>query len=166
MTIEQVVGLFLALFIMCIGLAGSILPGMPSTPIVLLAALGHRLYFGPAGPGNWVMALLIFITLASLVMDYLASMYGAKRLGASWKGILGAAIGGLIGIFFGFVGIIFGPFIGALVFELAAGRNHEEAARAGVGATLGLFAGALGKLACCIAMMGLFVINVLYRSLS
>ena len=165
MSAEQLAGLCLALFIMCIGLVGSVLPGLPSTPIVLLAAVAHRLYFGVSGPGNLVLILLIIITLLSMLVDYLASMYGAKRLGATWKGILGAAVGGIVGFFFGFVGIVVGPFIGAVIFELASGRAHQEATRAGLGATLGLFAGALGKLACCLAMMGLFTVNVVYRSL-
>ncbi len=164
MTTEQIAGLVLALLIMCMGLAGSILPGLPSTPIVLLAAIGHRLYFGATGPGNLVIALLIGLTLFSMVIDYFASMYGAKKLGATWKGILGAAVGGILGIFFGFIGIVIGPFIGALIFELASGREAKAAARAGVGAVLGLLAGAVGKLACCLAMMGLFTVNVLYRS--
>jgi uncharacterized protein YqgC (DUF456 family) len=57
-----------------------------------------------------------------------------------------------------------GPFVGALVFEMAGGRDWKASSRAGVGATLGLLAGALGKLACCLAMMGAFTADVIYRS--
>ncbi|MEW6306248.1 MAG: DUF456 domain-containing protein [Verrucomicrobiota bacterium] len=166
MTVEQIAGLTIALLIMCIGLAGSVLPGLPSTPIVLAAAVGHRLYFGETGPGNIALALLIGLMLLSVLMDYLASMYGAKRLGASWKGMLGAALGALIGLFFGLIGIVVGPFIGAMAFEMAGGREHREAARAGVGAMIGLLAGAIGKLACCVAMTGVFAVNVIYRSVN
>jgi len=52
------------------------------------------------------------------------------------------------------------------VFELAGGRAFPESSRAGLGATLGLLAGAIGKVACCMAMMGLFVVNVVYRTLT
>ena len=55
--------------------------------------------------------------------------------------------------------------IGALAFEMAGGRKLKESSRAGVGATLGLLAGALGKVFCCLAMMGLFTADVIYRSL-
>jgi len=166
MSMEQMAGLALALVIMAIGMLGSILPGLPSTPIVLLAAVGHRLYFKETGPGTLVLALMLGVMLLSLVMDYLATMYGAKKLGATRRGIIGAVLGALVGLFFSLPGLILGPFIGAFAFEMAGGRETREAARAGAGATLGLFAGALGKLACCFAMIGLFVINVLYRSLS
>jgi uncharacterized protein len=166
MSMEQMAGLALALVIMAIGMLGSILPGLPSTPVVFGAALLHRLYFKETGPGTFVLVLMLGVMLVSLVMDYFATMYGAKKLGATKRGILGAALGALIGLFFSLPGLILGPFIGAFAFEMAGGRESREAARAGAGATLGLFAGALGKLACCIAMIGMFVINVLYRTLS
>lgn len=165
MSTEQIIGLALALVVMGLGLAGSILPGLPSTPLVLIAAIGHKLYFGETGAGWLVLSLLVGLTLLSLLMDYLATVYGAKRLGATWLGALGAVVGGLIGIFFNLPGLLFGPFLGAVVFELAAGRSLKDSSRAGVGATIGLLAGALGKLACCLAMMGLFTLNVMTRSM-
>ena len=165
MTVEQIIGLALALFVMCFGLAGSVLPGIPSTPLVLLVAIGHRLWFGAASASNLALLILGALTVLSLVMDYLASMYGAKRLGATWRGLLGAVVGGLIGIFFAFPGIIVGPFVGALMFEMMGGGEWKQAARAGLGAVIGLFVGALGKLACCVAMMGLFAFSVVMQSL-
>ena len=166
MTAEQIIGLSLALLIMCVGLAGSILPGIPSTPLVLLAAIGHRLYFGETVPGNWALIILVAITAFLLLVDYLASMYGAKRLGATWRGVFGAVVGGLVGIFFNLPGILLGPFIGAVVFEMAGGRKFKEAGRTGLGATLGLLGGAVAKLGCCVAMMGLFAVNVIQRCLN
>ena len=166
MTTEQITGLILALLVMGVGVAGSILPGVPSTPLVLLAAIGHKLYFGPTGAAWWVMAILAAFTALSLVMDYVASVYGAKKLGATWRGAVGAIVGGLIGLFFSLPGILLGPFIGAFLFEMAGGREWREASKAGVGATLGLLAGALGKLTCCIAMIVLFTVNVIVRSLA
>jgi len=150
---------------MGIGVAGSILPGLPSTPLVLLSGILHKLYFGVAGVGWVVMSVLAALTALSLVMDYTASIYGARRLGATWRGATGAMVGGLIGVFFNLPGILLGPFLGALAFEMAGGRKLKESSRAGLGATLGLLAGALGKVFCCLAMMGLFAADVVYRSL-
>jgi hypothetical protein len=165
-TTEQIIGLILALLVMCVGVAGSVLPGVPSTPLVLIAAIGHKLYFGPTGAAWWVLVVLAAFTALSLVMDYAASVYGAKRLGATWRGAVGAIVGGLIGLFFNLPGILLGPFVGAFLFEMAGGREWREASKAGIGATLGLLAGALGKLACCVAMMVLFTVNVIIRSLA
>jgi uncharacterized protein len=166
MTTEQILGLVFALALMLVGMVGSILPGIPSTPLVFIGALAHKLYFGPSGAAWWVVAVLGVFTVMSLVVDYAASMYGAKRLGATWRGAVGAIVGGLIGLFFSVPGILLGPFIGASLFEMAGGREWKEATKAGVGATLGLLAGALGKLACCVAMVLLFTANVVYRSWS
>ena len=93
-----------------------------------------------------VMLVLVLVTVLSLAVDYVASVYGAKRLGATWRGATGAIVGGLIGIFFNLPGILLGPFIGATAFELAGGRTFKDSSRAGVGATLGLLAGAIGIL--------------------
>jgi hypothetical protein len=166
MTTEQVIGIILALVVMSLGVAGSVLPGLPSTPLVLIAAVAHKLYFGPTGVGGMVMTVLVLFTAVSMLMDYLATLLGARHLGATWRGTTGAVVGCLIGMFFSLPGILLGPFVGATVFELAGGRAFPESSRAGLGATLGLLAGAIGKVACCLAMMGLFVINVVYRSLT
>ena len=163
MSIEQIVGLCLALLVMGVGILGSLLPALPSTPLVLAGAVAHRLYFGEASARTSV--LLLGITLFSLGVDYLATMLGARKLGATWRGILGAVVGACVGLFFSLPGMILGPFIGALLFEMVGGRKFDEAARAGVGALLGLLAGALGKMACGMAMMGIFTVDVIYRSM-
>jgi uncharacterized protein YqgC (DUF456 family) len=165
MTWEQILGLVLTLLVMGIGVIGSMLPGLPSTPLVLFAAVGHRLYFGAHGAPNWVLGILAVLTVFSLVMDCILTAFGAKKLGATWKGILGATIGGFAGLFFGLPGVLIGPLLGALSFELVSGRKLRDAFRAGVGATAGLLAGTIGRLACCLLMIGLFALSVLKRSL-
>ncbi|HMJ89584.1 MAG TPA: DUF456 family protein, partial [Candidatus Acidoferrum sp.] len=123
MTTEQIVGLVIALVIMFIGCAGAVLPGIPSTPLVLIAAIAHKLYFRADGVGWIVMTMFVGITEVALLMDYLATVYGAKRFGATKKGMVGAIVGGLIGLFFNLPGIILGPFIGATLFELLGKRK-------------------------------------------
>jgi uncharacterized protein YqgC (DUF456 family) len=164
MTVEQILGLTLALVVMFCGLVGSVLPGFPGTPLVLVAAVVHRLYFGASSANNWVLASLVGLTLVSVAFDYAASVLGARKLGATWRGMVGAIVGGMVGLFFSLPGIILGPFVGAMVFEYAGGGEARKAARAGLGATLGLVAGAVGKVAISVMMMGLFVVNVVYRS--
>lgn len=165
MGMEQMIGLGLALGLMLLGTAGSLLPGIPSTPLVLGAAVLHRLWFGEQGAGWLALAVLVVLTLLSLLLDYLATMYGARKLGATWKGVTGAVLGVMIGVFFGLPGIILGPFLGALVFEWLGGQQLRKAARAGGGAVLGLFAGALGKTACCLAMTGIFFASVVWQAM-
>ena len=164
MSMEETIGLLLALLVMGVGVVGSVLPGLPGPPLVLGAAVVHRLYFGPSGASNLVLGLLVGLMLLSLALDYTASLVGARKLGATWRGVLGAGIGALLGLFAGPVGILVGPFLGATALEMTGGRELKAASKAGLGAFLGLLAGVVGKVACCVAMIGLFTVNVAVRS--
>jgi len=165
-TAEQIIGLILTLLVMGIGVAGSVLPGLPGPPLVLAAAIGHRLYFGDTGASTLILAIMGALMLLSLGLDYLASIYGAKKMGATWRGVTGAVVGAVIGLFFSLPGIILGPFVGATALEMLGGRKWPEAARAGLGAVVGILVGAVGKLASCVAMVALFVVSVLRASLA
>jgi uncharacterized protein YqgC (DUF456 family) len=164
MTTGEIIGLSLALLVMLAGLIGCIMPGFPGTPLVLVAAICHRLYFGQTSISNLVLIILIVLMLVSVLFDFLAGMLGANKFGATWRGATGALLGGLIGLFFGLPGIILGPFVGATVLELLGGRELEKAAKAGLGATLGLFAGIVGKFSISVVMILLFTTNVILRS--
>ena len=165
MTAWEIIGLVLALLVMVIGTVGSVVPVLPGAPLVLGAAIVHRLVFGPAGASWIVLGVLTAFTLFSVLLDYVATAYGAKKLGATWRGVAGAVLGALVGLFLGLPGILLGPFLGAMGLEMVGGKAWQPAAKAGAGAVLGLFLGGVGKLAICGSMMALFAINVIQRSL-
>lgn len=166
MTAEQIVGLVLALLLMTVGLAGCVLPGLPGTPLVLAGAIAHRIWFGATSVNNWILALLVLLTIVSVALDYLASTLGAKKMGATWRGMTGAIAGAVVGLFFGIPGILLGPFLGALLLEMLGGYEFKPALKAGLGAFLGLIAGGIGKFAVALVMMTLFVVSVLYRTMA
>jgi uncharacterized protein YqgC (DUF456 family) len=164
MTAEQIIGLSLALLVMLLGLIGSIVPGLPGTPLVFLAAVGHRLYFGTASANNLVLGVLAGLMVISLIFDFAATALGAKKFGATWRGAVGAMVGGLVGLFFTLPGIILGPFLGAMLFEMLGDKEFKAAARAGLGAMLGLLLGVIGKFSIAVVMIILFAVNVIMRS--
>ncbi len=143
---------------MLLGFAGLILPALPGVPLVfagmLLAAW--------AGDFNQVgmvtLVVLGLLTALSVVVDILATVFGAKRVGASRKALIGAMLGTVIGLFFGFIGLFLGPFIGALAGELWHGRQLGRAARVGMGTWLGILLGTVLKLGLAFAMLGLFAL--------
>lgn len=161
MSLAEWTGLLLTLLVMLVGVAGSVLPAIPGPPLVLAAAVGHKLIFGPAGASVTALLVMGLLMLLSLAFDFAASLIGARRLGATWRGVTGAAAGAVAGLFLGPVALVVGPFVGAVLGELLGGREFKEAGRAGVGAVLGFLAGALGKVACALAMTGLFLVSVL-----
>jgi uncharacterized protein len=172
MTTEQIIGLILALLIMGIGTLRSILPGMPSTSLMLLAAVAHKLWFGDAGVHWWIMVLLVLLTAFSMALDYLGPIAGAKQFGASRRGSIGAICGMVAGAVIGFlfggfgclVGALAGPFVGAALLERSASRPWPDAWRAGLGATIGLLAGVIGKVILGLLMMFIFTVDVVLRS--
>lgn len=164
MTAVEIIGLTLTLIVMLIGLVGSIVPVLPGPPLILIAALGHWLWFQEHSASGLVLILLVVLTIISLLLDYFAGMYGAKWFGATWRGVLGAFIGGIVGLFFNLPGIILGPFVGALVFELMGGHEFPKASRAGLGATLGVFAGVAARCIISGVMMLAFAVSVILRS--
>jgi hypothetical protein len=163
-TTVEILWFALAMLLMVLGLIGSVLPGLPGTPLIFAVAVAHRVVVGPSGAQAWVLVLLGLVALIALAADYAASLYGARTLGATRLGLIGAGLGGLVGLFLGPVGILLGPFVGAFGFEFFGGREWKASAKAGAGATIGLFVGALGKLACAVGMTLLFAANILWRA--
>lgn len=161
MSVAEWAGLLATLLVMLMGVAGSVLPAIPGPPLVLAAAVAHKLIFGPAGASLTALVAMGLLMLLSLAFDFAASLIGARKLGATWRGVAGAAVGAVAGLFLGPVALVLGPFVGAVLGELLGGREFKEAGRAGVGAVLGFLAGALGKVACALAMTGLFLLSVL-----
>lgn len=144
------------------GLAGSVLPALPGIPMVfggiwLAAAVDDYQHLG-----LWWLLIIGAIGTAGVVIDFIASTLGAKRVGASKRALWGAGLGTLVGMFFGIPGLLFGPFIGALVGELSSGTSVLRSAHVGVGTWIGLLLGTLVKLVLSFVMVGLFGVAMLF----
>lgn len=140
------------------GLIGAILPNLPGIPIMfggmlLAAGVGHFQKI-PV----WVIVFLGVLAACSVVFDFIAATFGAKKYGASRAAAWGAFIGTIVGLFFGIPGIILGPFVGAVIGQLASGSRAGQAARVGIGTWIGLLIGTAGKLAVAFMMLGTFAL--------
>jgi uncharacterized protein len=157
---ELMYGIAIALII--VGLAGTVLPALPGLPLMfcgmLLAAWAGNFKEIPI----WVIVLLALLMLVSVVVDFLASLYGAKRVGASKKAMVGAALGTFGGLFFGIPGLLLGPFIGAVLGEMIDGKEWRTATKTGFGTWLGLAIGTALKLALAICMLGIFIMALIF----
>ena len=158
---ELWIGFGVVLLVMLIGMIGNLIPGVPGTSLIFVSALVHQLYFDDAGGMGWFWVFALGVLMAiSFLIDYVASLLGAKTLGATWRGVLGAFVGIIAGlIVFPPFGLIIGPFVGAMGFEWAFGRETREAAKAGAGAALGVMLGMAGAAMCGVAMMGIFLFS-------
>lgn len=140
------------------GLAGSVLPALPGIPMIFGGIWLSAAVDGYRHVGLWWLIGIGVLGTFGVVVDFLASTLGAKRVGASRRALWGATLGTVIGMFFGFLGLAFGPFVGALVGELSAGNSVLRAAHVGVGTWLGLLFGTLIKLVISFVMVGLLAL--------
>lgn len=143
-----------------LGFIGSILPIIPGPPIswvglLLLKWTDFILDHGPAYE-NALWILLFFVVLVT-ILDYVVPIMGTKKFGGSKRGVWGATIGVVVGLFFGPLGIIIGPFLGAYIGEITTGKKEREALRAAWGSFVGFLLGVGMKLMVCGAILFFFI---------
>lgn len=139
-----------------VGLLGTVLPVLPGLPVMFAGMLLAAWADGFQRIGVWTLVVLGLLLAISIVVDVLASILGAKRVGASNKALFGAGLGGFVGIFFGIPGLLAGPFVGAAIGEMAHGREWRDASKVGFGTWVGLALGAALKLALAFSMLAIF----------
>jgi len=154
----KIPGWILAVLLILIGLAGTVLPALPGVPIILIGLLLIAWMDGFVAVSVSTMLWLGVLALLSVVIDFLATAEGARRFGAGRMAILGATLGLLVGLFFGLPGILFGPFLGAVAGHLLGKASLDESMRAGVGASIGVVIGTASKVLIGIIMLVWFTL--------
>lgn len=137
----------LGILMLALGVLGAFLPVLPGPPLSFLGLVLIHITKGYHFSTQILVGLGVLAVVIT-VFDFIMPIYGAKKAGSSRRGVWGAAIGLVAGIFF-FppAGIIVGPMVGALIAELTNNKDLGPATRAAFGSMLGLLAGALLKFA-------------------
>ena len=150
-----------AILMMAAGVVGTVLPAIPGPTLVfggvLLAAWIDDFQRVPV----WVVVVVGVLAAITWIVDLVAAVAGAKRVGASSWAVAGAAIGTVAGVFTGFVGLLFLPLAGAAAGEYLAKRDAMRAGKVGLATWLALLAATALKVAIVFAMIGLFVAALL-----
>lgn len=154
---EPTIWYVLAALIVIVGLVGTVLPVIPGTMLIfaglfLAAWAGKFAYVGAVG-----LTIIGILAVLAFVADFVASLLGAKRVGASPQALVGATIGGLIGLFLGIPGMIIGPFVGAVGGELLARGRLAQASKVGFGTWVGLVFAAVVKVVIAFMMIATFL---------
>ncbi len=141
---------------------GTIVPGLPGALFIVVGVIIHKLLL-PEVFSGWTVALEISLAIIAWGVDFLATVLGAKLGGASRHGLLGAAIGGIVGMFFMPIGLIAGPFFGAIVGEIIAKRKEwSRILRSGMGAGLGFFISLILRIILLVVMLSALVVDYLF----
>lgn len=146
---------------MWVGIAGSLLPVLPGTPISWLGLV--MLYLSPSlALDVWFIVITGIVAIGLYVLDYIIPAWGTKSFGGSKAGAWGATIGLLIGLIAPIpFGIILGPIAGALLGELVFNRTKgPQAIKAALGSFVGLLASTVVKFMATVVFMGLFIYKV------
>jgi uncharacterized protein YqgC (DUF456 family) len=154
-----------------LGIAGTLLPALPGTLLVLAAIVWGAWLDGFTRVPGWVVTVCALLAALAWATDYVAALLGAKRVRASGWALVGAALGTVAGIFTGFIGLLFMPLAGAMAGEWWALRHQtlaspaaqgQRALQVGLATWLGLMIGTAVKLALTFVMVGAFVFAYFY----
>jgi len=151
----------LAVLMIVVGVAGTVLPALPGPALVLAGILLAAWIDDFAHITGWTVMVCGLLMLLAWGADYVSAMLGAKRAGASRLAIAGAAVGTVFGLLLGFVGVLFLPLVLAAAGEYIADRNAARAAHVGVATWIGLLVGTVAKVVITFVMVGLFVAALL-----
>jgi uncharacterized protein len=146
-----------AVLLIAVGVAGVVLPALPGVVFIFGGILLAAWIDGFTVISGWTVGVLGVLALIAFVIDYVASTVAARRAGASKEGLIGAALGTLLGIFTGFIGLLFMPLVGAAIGEFIAHRDALRAGTVGAATWIGLLVGTVLKLAIAFTMIGVFV---------
>lgn len=158
----DLVCIFLGFLLMWVGIAGSVLPVIPGTPVSWIGLI--VLYLAPSIPFDWAfISITGVIAIGLYILDYIIPAWGTKRFGGSKAGIWGTMIGLVLGILVPIpLGILIGPFLGALIGEIAFNKTQgHQALKAATGSFIGFLASTFMKVFATFVFLGIFVYKVI-----
>ena len=142
------------LALVALGIAGLVVPALPGALFLVLGVVLIAWAEGFERIGWPTIVIAAVLAALMTIVDWVASLLGAKKMGASAWGLVGAGLGLVLGMFFGLPGILLGPPVGAFALEFAKDPEFKRAARAGAGVALGFLLGTAGKLALAAVLVG------------
>jgi uncharacterized protein YqgC (DUF456 family) len=127
------------------GFLGCFLPLLPGTALILSGVFAYQWLVAPAGAHLGAATLwgISIIMVVSHITDIASTLIGAKRYGASSRGVWGGLAGLVIGLFFGLPGLLLGPILGVIVGEILSGKAPRAAVQSAWGTVVGNAAGIL-----------------------
>ncbi len=153
----EIILLIVAGIFMLLGVLGSFLPVLPGVPLSWIGLLIFYLIPG-VGMNYWFLGITLVVAVLFYILNLIIPAMGTKKFGGSRKGMIGATIGLVIGIFapIPFAILIF-PFIGAFVGEIINKSDSRTAGKAAFGSFLGLLASSFMEFIVTFAFLILFL---------
>ena len=151
-----------ATLLIALGILGTLLPIIPGLGLIFTTITLVKIL----RPDTLHTALPIAAGTAFLtlwLLESIAGGIGAKLLGGTRWGILGAILGGLLGLILFPIGLILGPILGAITAEITLGKHSlAQATKIGIAAGFSLITILLLKLLTAITLGILFILDYLH----
>lgn len=140
----------LAYLLMFVGLIGSVLPLVPGPLLIWLGALLWAANDGFQSVGWPTLLFLGILTVIAWSSDLVLTSVFSRRMGASWKAVLGAIVGGLaggllLGGWIPIVGTLLATILGAIAGMVAVEAMDKRDLRVALRATQGYMVGVLAS---------------------
>lgn len=140
--------------LLALGVAGSVLPGLPGAALSLAGVLTYWWHTGYADPGPIVLVGLVTAALAAMLFDWLGGAIATRAGGGSTRSTAAAGVvGALLFVVAGPVGVLFGVAGTVFALEYAASGSAAGSARAAAYATAGVLASAAVQLVVTISIL-------------
>ena len=131
--------LVVCLFLVVVGLVGSVIPGLPGTPLYLVAMLIAR-FCGDVEMSNLELFVIFILVAVTFAVDFFLPMWTTKKFGGTKAGVYGSIVGLLAGLFLPIPipgASIICMFLGAIIGEYIAGQSNDVAVKSGMGNLIG-----------------------------
>jgi len=144
---------------------------LPGTWLLIAVTLGYGWLSDWQRVGLVMVAVLGGLALIGEAVELLASVFTAKKAGATRQAAWGGLAGGLAGMLLlsflvpvplvgTMVGALLGCFVGAALVELAMRKNLTQGTKVGFFSALGFALGAAAKVAIALAMSAVLLTSV------
>lgn len=156
----ETIWIILGALLIISGIIGSLIPVLPGTPLSYLGLLCLQLTGNPPFTFTFLVVWAMIVAIIQF-LEQIASVAGARKMGATRYGIIGSILGMIAGfLLFPPIGIIIGPVAGAFAGEMLGGKSYDLAFRATMGAVLGIFVSTLLKFLVALTMAYYFFTNI------
>lgn len=152
----------LCIILLVLGVVGTVLPILPGLLLSICGLLIYK-YGTDADLSVLYIWVFVFLTFASIILNYTIPAKTTKKYGGTRWGSIGSVIGTLVGFLLpiplGFlVGMFAGVFIGELLHD---SKDMKKALRSTKGALIGFVYGTGFNLVVGIAMLMVVILNMM-----
>ena len=152
----------IAIFLLFIGVLGSIIPGLPGPPLSFIGILIIHFFTGTQFSTSFLLTWAVIVIVVFL-LDYFMQVWGVKKFGGGHKATIGTFLGLFTGFIFPPIGLLIGPFIGAFIGALLEVQgDNTRALKVAIGSFIGFVTGTILKLVVSSVLLYYAIYNIYF----